>query len=78
MVSLLGLANLGLLTTRTRRTGGSWIIAHKKRTCGTGIRRKKYTTTTRKPRRTIRRTTRKPTCGSGVRRRRIVRRRRVY
>ena len=40
MVSLLGLANLGLLTTRPRRIGGSWIIAHKKRTCGTGIRRK--------------------------------------
>ena len=77
MVSLLGLANLGLLTTRPRRIGGSWIIAHKKRTCGTGIRRKKHTTTTRKPR-TTRRTTRKPTCGSGVRRRRIVRRRRVY
>ena len=73
MVSLLGLANLGLLTTRPRRIGGSWIIAHKKRTCGTGIRRKKHTTTTRKPR-----TTRKPTCGSGVKRHRIIRRRRVY
>ena len=81
MVSLLGLANLGLLTTRPRRIGGSWIIAHKKRTCGTGIRRKRHTTTTRKPRtirKTTRRTTRKPTCGSGVRRRRIIRRRRVY
>ena len=73
MVSLLGLANLGLLTTRPRRIVGSCIIAHKKRTCGTGMRRKRLTTTTRKPR-----ATRKPTCGSGVRRRRIVRRRRVY
>ena len=71
MVSMLGLANLGLLTSRPRRIGGSWIIAHKKRTNGSGI-RKRRTTTIRKPR------TRKTTCGAGIRKRRIVRRRKIY
>ena len=41
MVSLLASANLGLLITSPRRIGGLSIIAHKKRTCGSGIRRKK-------------------------------------
>ena len=71
MVSMLGLANLGLLTAR-RRIGGSWIIAHKRKTNGTGM-RKKRTTTIRKTR-----TTRKTTCGAGIRKRRIVRRRKIY